>query len=193
MNIPSTRQDITGLILAGGRGQRAGGRDKGLIQWQGRALVEHVVARLRPQVHTLLLSCNRNRAEYAELVPEPLADLRPDYQGPLAGVEAARDHVNSRYLLLAPCDAPELPADLAQRLVEALEADSEDSHDIAVPWDGEREQYLCALLKRSSLESLTAFLDSGERAVRAWYESRGYLRVDFSDCRDNFRNINRPQ
>ncbi|HDO34129.1 MAG TPA: molybdenum cofactor guanylyltransferase MobA, partial [Chromatiales bacterium] len=55
---------ITGLILAGGRARRMGGRDKGLIPLAGRPLVEHVLSALRPQVATLLISANRNLARY---------------------------------------------------------------------------------------------------------------------------------
>lgn len=189
--MPSTRSNITGLILAGGQGQRAGGRDKGLIEWQGRPLVEHVLARLRPQVDTLLLSCNRNITDYGKLVPQPVTDLRADYQGPLAGIEAAQSRVKTDYLLLAPCDTPELPTDLAYRLYQQLAADPEATHGMCVPWDGERDQYLCALIRRSALDSLTAFLDNGSRAVREWYRIENYLRADFSDCAANFRNLNR--
>lgn len=189
--MPSSEHSITGLVLAGGRGQRAGGRDKGLIAWQGRPLVEHVLARIAPQVDTVLLSCNRNVADYDKLIPQPITDLREDFQGPLAGVEAAGARVMTDYLLLAPCDTPELPFDLASRLYQQLATDTAATHGMCVPWDGEREQYLCALIRRSALTSLTAFLDAGGRAVREWYQTENYLRADFSDCAANFRNLNR--
>ena len=186
-------QSITGLILAGGRGSRTGGRDKGLVLWRGKPLVAHTVARVRPQVKTLLISCNRNPKEYNKLVADPVIDLREDYQGPLAGLEAAIDRVTTEYLLLAACDVPELPLDLGSRLYHKLNSDASRQYNVCVPWDGEREQYLCALIRRSALASLGDFLDGGGRAVRLWYRAQHYTVVDCSDCPSSFQNINRPE
>lgn len=186
-------QLITGLILAGGRGSRTGGRDKGLIPWQGKPLVAHTVARVKPQVKTLLISCNRNPQEYAKLVADPVIDLREDYQGPLAGLEAAIDRVTTDYLLLAACDVPRFPLDLGRRLYRQLNSDAGGHYNACVPWDGEREQYLCALIRRSALASLGDFLDNGGRAVRLWYRSLNYTVADCSDCATSFQNINRPE
>ena len=79
-------EDITGLILAGGAGRRVEGRDKGLIDWQGKPLVQHVALRLRPQVGQLIISCNRNIETYRELADKTVTDSRRDFQGPLAGL-----------------------------------------------------------------------------------------------------------
>ena len=81
--------DISGLILAGGAGRRVDGRDKGLITWHGRPLIAHVAVLLRPQVGRLVISCNRNNERYAEFADETVGDTRRDFQGPLAGLEAA--------------------------------------------------------------------------------------------------------
>ena len=81
--------NVTGLILAGGAGRRVGKRDKGLIPWQGQALVAHVSNVLRPQVSELLISCNRNFSQYEEFSDLIIADHRQNFQGPLAGLDAA--------------------------------------------------------------------------------------------------------
>jgi molybdopterin-guanine dinucleotide biosynthesis protein A len=184
---------ITGLILAGGQGRRAGGRDKGLLTWQGKTLAAHTVERVHPQVKTLLISCNRNQQEYDKLAVHTVSDLRDSYQGPLAGLESSIEHVQTDYLLLVACDLPAVPEDLGSRLFEGLQKKTSQDSNICVAWDGEREQYLCALIRRSALHSLTEFLDSGGRAVRHWYQEQGYTLADFSDCPHSFKNVNRVE
>lgn len=180
---------ITGLLLAGGAGRRAGNRDKGTIFWQGQALAAHVYARLAAQVGTIVISCNRNLDFYARFNSRCVTDLRADFQGPLAGLEAASEIIHSEYILLAPCDVPLLPAELARRLREALELSPDKG--VSYARTGEKNHYLCALLRRGCLESLPEFMDNGGRAVRHWYENCGVIPVDFTQA-DEFLNINSP-
>jgi molybdenum cofactor guanylyltransferase len=119
-------RDITGVILAGGRGSRLGGVDKGLVPLHGRPLIEHVIDALRPQVGALLISANRNRDIYASYGYPVIADVMGDYDGPLAGMLSAMRAAGTAYILTTPCDAPSIPADLARRLAEAL--------DSKMPW-----------------------------------------------------------
>lgn len=184
-------QDINGLILAGGAGRRVGGRDKGLIEWQGRPLVAHVVQRLRDQVGRIFISCNRNRSVYRALADGTVGDRRQDFQGPLAGLEAARDAITTPLLLICPCDTPLLPGDLAQRLTDALLAPGETRFDISYAHDGTRKQYLCAVLRSACTASLSAYLDTGQRSVRGWYATLRCREVDFSDRAGCFVNCNR--
>jgi len=185
-----TRQYCTGLILAGGAGRRVGGRDKGLLSWQGAPLVEHVAQRLRPQVGRLLISCNRNREYYATLDATLVTDSRQDFQGPLAGIESAIPHISSEFLLVAPCDNPLLPLDLASRLLTDINRSDAPGVDICFAHDGERGQYLCAAIRCTALVELPAFLDQGHRAVRQWYTHQGCRSVDFSDRAECFANLN---
>lgn len=184
-------QNITGLILAGGAGLRVGGRDKGLLPWRGRPLIEQVVERLRPQVGKLLISCNRNQQQYAALANTTVIDTRRDFQGPLAGLEAAIPCIDSNFLLISGCDTPLLPADLACRLLTALTAQSDGNVDICYAHDGERDQYLSAMLRSSILPSLTPYLDEGHRTVRHWFHRHRCQVVDFSDRGECFSNYNR--
>ena len=189
----SARADTTGLILAGGAGLRVGGRDKGLLDWRGQTLAAHVAARLRPQVGRLLISCNRNRDYYATLADGTVADSRRDFRGPLAGIEAATPGLGGRFLVIAPCDTPLLPLDLAARLLAALGSPEDPAAEISYAHDGEREQYLCAAMHLEVLRTLPHFLNEGQRAVRCWYAQHRCVPVDFSTQAHCFTNLNRME
>lgn len=189
MEIP---RNITGLILAGGAGRRVGHRDKGLITWQGRPLIAHVCDRLRPQVGEIIISCNRNRSQYRKFSSNVVLDSRKQFQGPLAGIEAASTLLRTDYLAVVCCDMPTIPVDLVERLLAPLaeERTGNPPPDISYVFDGERSQYLCAVMKRTCLSTLDSFLRSDRRAVRDWYQANSTAVVDFSDCRTSFRNVN---
>lgn len=180
-------EPITGLILAGGAGRRIGGQDKGMLKWRGQPLAAHVAARLRPQVDKLIISCNRNQAYYATLADDIVSDTRPYYQGPLAGLESARNHIETDLLLIAPCDAPMLPLDLCRRLQIAVR---NMPNRICYAHDGNRPQYLCAMMWAALLEQLPDYLDAGHRAVHQWYSGQDTHVVDFSDQAAAFINCN---
>jgi len=180
----------TGLVLSGGAGRRVEGRDKGLIPWRGRPLVGYVVETLRPQVERLLLSCNRNLESYRCFDAELVTDFRDDYQGPLAGLEAATPLVASEFLVVVACDTPCLPFDLVERLLQPLDLGGTDHPQVSYANDGKRDHYLCAALRASCLGTLPAYLDQGHRTVRHWYRELGCVAVDFSDCEECFRNLN---
>jgi len=179
---------ISGLILAGGAGRRAGGQDKGLLPWHGKPIVAHVAGLLAPQVLQLYISCNRNADHYARYGRVIRGDLRDGFAGPLAGLEAAAGVIATELLAIAPCDMPLLPQDLVAGLEAALR--DEPRLDLVFAHDGERDQYLCALLRTGCLASLPPFLDGGGRAVHAWYAQLAAQAVDFSSHRSCFRNLN---
>ena len=183
--------NITGLVLAGGAGRRVGQRDKGLILWQGKPLIAHVCDELKPQVGELLISCNRNFTQYKEYAAQTVADSRGDFQGPLAGLEAAAHYIQTDYLIVVGCDMPHLPPDLVARLVAPLMQKSRNSPEISYAQDGDRAQYLCAAIKRECLSTLPGFLGDGHRAVHAWYQGRRTAPVDFSNQKSSFKNYNK--
>lgn len=183
------RKDITGLILAGGQGTRAGGVDKGLIDWHDEPLIEHVLKRISPQTGALLISCNRNADIYRSYCAT-VQDERRDFQGPLAGLEAARTSISTPYVLVSACDTPLLPTSLCDRLQNYLPLDASHSGTIVYASDGNRAHYLSALLHRDCLDNLERFLDSGERAVHRWYETQQAIVADFSDLPEAFANLN---
>jgi len=182
-----TRADITGLILAGGQGSRMGGEDKGLVALAGRPMIEHVIARLRPQVGDLIVSANRNRERYAVPGYRAVADMPAVYQGPLAAMPSGVQMALAPYTATVPCDSPLIGDDLVARLAHALAA---DDADVAVAHDGERTHPVFLFLKRSLLPSLLAFLDAGERKIDLWFARHRVALANFGDCPEAFINVN---
>ncbi len=181
------RQEITGVVLAGGRGRRMGGVDKGLVALWGQPMAAHALAALRPQVGRIVISANRHLNEYAALGCEVLSDANDDYLGPLAGVASALQNAKTRYVATVPCDSPLLAHDLVERLYYALER---EAADISVAHDGERLHPVFALIQRHLLAGLRDYLDSGERKVESWFARHKYAVVNFRDRADSFINVN---
>lgn len=178
---------ITGLVLAGGRGERMGGADKGWVQYRGRPMIEWVVERFRPQVGQLLISANRNLERYAALahvVTDADAGATDTYAGPLAGVLAGLHCAQTDWIAIVPCDAPHLPTDLVLRLAGAV--GTADAACVRV--DG-RLQPVFALVRRSTSASLQNHFAAGGRAMHRWLESLAAVAVEFDDAAA-FRNIN---
>lgn len=186
MNAIAAR-DITGVILAGGQGRRLGGVDKGLVSLHGKPLIEYVIAALQPQVGSLLISANRNRETYAAYGFPVVADNVGEYFGPLAGMLAAMRTVGTPYILTAPCDAPRLPADLAQRLCAAL---VHENADAAVAASGGKMQPVFALLRTRLAGELQKFLEAGGRGVGEWMRRLPAAVSDFPGGEGVFMNIN---
>ncbi|MBX9675908.1 MAG: molybdenum cofactor guanylyltransferase [Methylotenera sp.] len=178
---------ISCIILSGGLATRMGGVDKGLVTLQEKPLIEHVIARLTPQVDEILINANRKIAQYQTFAYPVLQDAHSNFIGPLAGFSLGLQHAKHDYLLTVPCDSPLLPHDLVQRLLKEL---IKKNADIAVASsDGNAHPVFC-LCKKSVLPSLTAYLKAGERRVSSWQKSLAYIEVDFSDCSDAFVNLN---
>ncbi|HEY8881213.1 MAG TPA: molybdenum cofactor guanylyltransferase MobA [Roseateles sp.] len=176
---------IHALVLAGGRGSRMGGVDKGLQLMDGRPLVVHVIERLAPQAQALLISANRNLDAYAALGHRVLTDPPGlEFAGPLAGMLAALEAIpDDAWLLTAPCDAPSLPADLARRLLAVAEP-----HGLAFA-QAAREHPTHALLHSRLRQPLRAHLDAAGRAVLGWMRSRPHGVAHFAD-EAAFANLN---
>ena len=188
-----SREAITGLVLAGGRGQRLGGVDKGLQAWRGQPLVDHAIARLAPQVAEILISANRNAADYASRGARVLADARDDFPGPLAGVLAGLRAASTPWLAVVPCDSPRLPNDLVARLAHGL-----DGHAAAVVQRdlgaaGVRIEPVCCLLATSLADDLARYLAEDGRKVEAWVSRHASpVRFDRPEDAAAFANINTP-
>jgi molybdopterin-guanine dinucleotide biosynthesis protein A len=184
------RQHITGVILAGGRGSRMGGIDKGLQPYRGVPMALHALTRLRPQVGSVLINANRHVAEYRAFGVPVWPDTLPDQPGPLAGFLAGLAHCDTTYLSTVPCDSPLFPHDLVQRLAAALDANDADIAMAATQVDGERrsEPVFC-LMKTSLRESLARFVASGARKIDAWAAQQRRALVVFDDVQA-FANAN---
>lgn len=145
-----------------------GGVDKGLHVYEGSSLASRAVAKLRPWCDTVLISANRNHAEYAALADGVVEDLRPDFPGPLAGMEAGMQAARTPLLLVTPCDMPDVRGELFGELLRLLS--SQPEIDVAVAEDGERVQPLVCAVRRGCLPGLSRYLDEGGRAVFGWLD-----------------------
>jgi len=175
--------DITGVILAGGRGSRMGGVDKGLQNFNGVPLALHTQLRLSPQVGELLINANRNLAAYESFgVPVwPDAASLGDFAGPLAGFLTALERCETPYMLTVPCDTPLFPHDLVDRLAQALETDNADiAMAAAREEDGQlRAQPVFCLMRSNLLESVVRFTHGGGRKIDAWTSQHKTALVPF--------------
>ncbi|MCW5634978.1 MAG: molybdenum cofactor guanylyltransferase MobA [Rubrivivax sp.] len=204
LNTPDPRPSITGLVLAGGRGSRMGGVDKGLQELHGQPLVLHALDRLRPQVATLAINANRHLDVYARLGVPVWPDSEQGFPGPLAGMLAGLmqlEALGSEWLVTVPCDTPRFPLDLVARLhAAALAAGAcvamPVTEEPRVP--GERDpgeapapqpQPVFCLLHRSLREPLAAALAEGERKIDRFTRRHGHVLVPFADS-DGFFNAN---
>ncbi|MDM0057858.1 molybdenum cofactor guanylyltransferase MobA [Variovorax fucosicus] len=192
--------EITGLVLAGGRGSRMGGVDKGLQNFNGTPLALHAVLRLGMQVGEMMVNANRNLSAYESFGVPVWPDGLADYAGPLAGFLTGLERCETPWLLTVPCDTPMFPLDLAERLAAALvEADAEIAM-VSAPEpqdDGGptvlRAQPVFCLLPTTLLESLIRFTQGGGRKIDAWTAQHRTVLVPFdraSDAPDAFFNAN---
>ena len=176
---------ITGIVLAGGKGSRMGGVDKGLQPLRGKPMVEWVLARFAPQVGEIIINANQNLATYEKYGHRVVSDAIGGFAGPLAGLHAGLNAAKHPLVVTVPCDSPFLPTDLVQRLSASLKG-----NDLAVAKTGAQPHPVFALMKRDVRESLEAFLASGGRKIDAWYAALEVVEVSFDDEADAFRNIN---
>ena len=192
-------QDITGLILAGGRGSRMGGVDKGLQNFNGIPLALHTLMRLGPQVESVMVNANRNLSAYESFGASVWPDASADFAGPLSGFLAGMERADTTYILTVPCDTPRLPLDLAQRLAEALVREDADIAMAAAPETDAhgqtqlRTQPVFCLMKIELSESLVKFTHAGGRKIDAWTAQHKTVEVPFDAPGDDplaFANIN---
>jgi molybdenum cofactor guanylyltransferase len=192
-------QDITGLILAGGRGSRMGGVDKGLQNFNGIPLALHTLMRLGPQVESVMVNANRNLSAYESFGASVWPDASADFAGPLSGFLVGLERAETPYVLTVPCDTPRLPLDLAERLAEALIREDADIAMAAAPETDEhgqtqiRTQPVFCLLKIELSESLVKFTHAGGRKIDAWTAQHKTVVVPFDSPTDDplaFANVN---
>ena len=187
-------KDITGLILAGGRAQRMGGIDKGLIPFHGKPLIESAIARLKPQVQTIVINANRNITKYAGYGYPVIVDETPDFSGPLAGFSVGLKACKTPYLLTSPCDSPLLP----NNLVELLSTEMQRG-DFQLVYASSKEangkvwaQPVFCLMHANLQDSLANFLLTGDLKIDHWFKELRCSTVIFDDAQV-FANVNTPE
>lgn len=194
-----TAATVTGLVLAGGRGVRMGGADKGLQTFNGTPLALNALLRLQMQTGDrlagVMVNANRNLSAYEAFGAPVWPDTLDGFAGPLAGFLTGLEQCDTPYLLTVPCDSPRFPLDLLERLAQALEAEQADIAMVAAPEaDGQlRPQPVFCLLKVDLLESLLRFTQAGGRKIDAWTAQHATVTVPFNHPGDDplaFANAN---
>lgn len=174
-----------------------GGQDKGLLSYQGEAMVGHVLRCIAPQVGPMLISANRHLDTYeslaarygASVVTDELPESVDAYPGPLCGMLTGLLRCTTPYLAVAPCDTPHLPADWVGRLAQQLVATGRPA--AIATTSGRRHPTLC-LLGKDLTDDLASYLRSGQRKVDGCLARWQACEVLFEDDHA-FRNINTPE
>lgn len=179
-------EQITGLVLAGGRGSRMGNVDKGLQAFRGLPLARQAMLRLQPQVGSVMIVANRNLGTYRSFGVPVWPDALPGFAGPLAGFLAGLTHCETPYLATVPCDTPLFPVTLVAQLAQALD---ESGAEVAVARTGEQVQPVFCLMNTSLRDSLLHFTRGGGRKVDLWTARQHCIEVPF-DNESAFFNAN---
>lgn len=172
------------IILAGGRGERMHGSDKGLVEYRGRPLIGHVIHCIEPQVDDIIISANRNLTQYQNFGFPVIPDSIEGFPGPLAGIASALPLCKHEWVLVTPCDMPHLPGDLVSVLRDARR----NEPLVAIESSGRLQ--LVFLLQRNLLDSINAYLLGGQHRVMSWLQSQPHGIVDISSQEHIFRNFN---
>jgi len=194
-----TPGSITGMVLAGGKGTRMGGVDKGLQVFRGAPLAMQALLRLQMQkggwLGDTMINANRNIAAYESFGSQVWPDSLDGFAGPLAGFLTGLERCETEFMLTVPCDSPLFPFDLAERLALALNKESAEIAIAAAPEsDGQvRAQPVFSLISIHLLESLTLFTQGGGRKIDVWTAQHKTVLVPFDQPHDDpraFANAN---
>ena len=177
------------LLLAGGRGQRMGGQDKGLVEWQGEPLIAHLQRKVRPLTDDLIISCNRNRERYAAYADQLVSDEEDDFPGPLAGILAGLEVARLPHLLVLPCDVPRIDAALL-RDMRATAGQFPDK-PLMLRHDDHWEPLLC-VIPVALLPAFETAWNAGERSPGRVMRELGAKALQCPDNDPRLANLNTP-
>lgn len=183
-------KDITVVILAGGKGRRMGGQDKGLVSYRNMELIRHVIDAISQQTQQIIINANRNQQQYQRYGYPVIQDTLGGFQGPLSGFLAAMSFVSTDYILTLPCDGPIVTDDYLEKMKQAL---NDAAGDLVVASDGSRMQPVYALIPVSLKSDLHDFLATGERKIDLWYARHDFTLQEFPSEAGLFTNINTPE
>ena len=178
------------LLLAGGRGQRMGGQDKGLIEWQGEPLIAHLQRKVRPLTDDLIISCNRNRERYAAFADQLVMDDEGDFPGPLAGIRAGLKAARHAHLLVSPCDVPRIDRALLEDMLTTANQQREKPLMLR---HGEHWEPLLCVIPVALLPAFEAAWHAGERSPGRVMRSLGAVALQCPDNDPRLANLNTPE
>ncbi|UVL58650.1 molybdenum cofactor guanylyltransferase MobA [Pseudomonas sp. B21-035] len=186
--MPAAPPPCSILILAGGRGQRMGGQDKGLLDWQGQPLIAHIHAVVRPLTDDLIISCNRNPDRYRAYADQLVGDAEADFPGPLAGVLAGLAVARHDWILVLACDAPLID----QALILELMNLANDQQQPAMIRQGGYWQPMFSLIPCALRSDLQHAWDAGDRGVQRTLRQHPLRAVECAEGDPRLSNFNTP-
>lgn len=189
MNVSNTLAPCSILLLAGGRGQRMGGRDKGLIDWNGAPFIEHLHGLVRPLTDDLIISCNRNQERYADYADRLVADEQQDFPGPYAGIRAGLGAARHELLLVMPCDMPLLDRDLLNDLRATAAANPGLP---VIVRQGEQWQPLLCCIPTVHASVFEEHWQQGQRSPRRTLAALGAVALQCAADDRRLANLNTP-
>lgn len=190
MNPATTLPACSILLLAGGRGQRMGGRDKGLIDWRGQPLIQHLQRCVRPLTDDLIISCNRNHEHYTAFADRLVHDESNDFPGPLAGMIAGLQAAQHPLLLVLPCDVPSVDHALLAAMRQTQQA--QPDRPLMVRQGDFWEPLLC-IVHKAHLPAVREAWDAGERSPRRVLLALGAQALQCAEDDPRLANLNTPQ
>lgn len=167
-------RSVTGLILSGGRSSRFSGTEKGLINFDGKPMVEGVSTVFRHQVDRLIICANRHHQQYQPFADLVISDWIGTQWGPLAGIYTGLLHSKTNWAVIATCDQPLLPKNYVRQLVSQC-----NGRSVLIAVDPDRQHYLNMLVPVALRLKLRDYLMSGRRSVKGWLKSTDYQTVSF--------------
>lgn len=147
-------------ILAGGQGVRWGGRDKGLIAFQGLPLVGRLLEPRPQAAEQVLICCRDNPRFYQHYGDRVLCETVPN-KGPCAGITALLSATESATLMVLPVDLIGAPQAAIRALEKAWRA--EDTAIVLVDQEGRHSP--CLRLRLESRVACEEYLDQGGRKL----------------------------
>ncbi|MDH5432383.1 MAG: molybdenum cofactor guanylyltransferase [Gammaproteobacteria bacterium] len=192
------KSQISGLILAGGRGRRVGERDKGLIAHKDKRLIEHQVLWLSRQLDSIFISANRNHKDYLSFGYPVISDgdiecyidnAHSDFAGPLTGVLSGFANSQNEWLFVLPVDQPDLPANLIQIMTDYIHRNELNNYVYCMETES-REHYLPLLINRKCLAALIDFITHGKAKISEFLSllNTGIFNPDLNES--HFTNLN---
>jgi len=148
------RQDVTAIILAGGKSSRMG-KDKGLMELNGQKLVNRVLNVVQQVCKNVFIISNQ--PGYENLNTPVYGDILK-HKGPIGGLHAGLTYSNTPYNLLLACDMPHISTDLLKYLLKNLDGDE----DAVVPQHRAQPEPLCAIYSKSCLQELENLINANQ-------------------------------
>jgi molybdenum cofactor guanylyltransferase len=154
MSYVSSNQ-VTALILAGGRSRRMGA-DKALSAWQGIPLIQQVFAVAQACCNAVAVLTPWPE-HYQMLLPSSVCWLKEPltFAGPLSALALGMEYIQTPWILLLACDMPQLNAAVLGQWIQAL---PQTAGMAQVPYHQDRWEPLCGFYHVDALPSLKAFL-----------------------------------